>query len=730
MKIKKLTNLLIFVCLVLSLVFVFSSCDKSKEDPTEAPTSTEAECSHTNTEYEILKAASCTEKGSSKKVCLDCNAVIETVELDMVAHTEVIIEGKAPSCSAEGLTEGKKCSVCDAILIKQESINRLNHTEVIIESVAATCTNAGSTAGKKCSACSTVIVAPEIIPQLSHVESDWIIDKAAEVGVVGQKHTECTLCKLSMKSETIPALSEEHIHAGSSWVVKTPSTCSAEGEKALICECGKEMETAKLEKIAHTEEKVLGTAPTCTSTGLTDGKKCSVCGAIIVAQETIAKANHTEEIILGVAPTCTEYGKSDGKRCSVCTEILEAQIPIPPTGHSFTSGTCSGCGLNRTYGIWLVDGLGNPVSNVIIKILKDGEQVKMYPYQGTYLSFDLDVGTYTIELDLSQTGKNYVYDTSLCTITPDNRHAAIKLYETVSDKTSVFVGYPIEKDYNAYEIKQGSYQLTLKPNDYTFLIFRPTAAAIYTLTYECDSELKISYHGSSFFVQGSDLSESSNDIGTYENGLFANIYPSNIGGDFVFAIKSESATTCILNIANAGDPGTRLEDEPWTPYLEEEEKVAEQLAADKTGTYTVIDVTDTSIKAVFNEDDGYYHLGTTDGPVIFIDLTSDSRFISSIQTICANQRMGSYIKDVNGNISEKRSYNELFMQYGMPGTTEKVDEPIRVPLTEKLAEAIKGFGDKNSWWAEGSDSNIFERVLLGAPYNREYAWLLYCGYYK
>ncbi len=250
------------------------------------------------------------------------------------------------------------------------------------------------------------------------------------------------------------------------------------------------------------------------------------------------------------------------------------------------------------------------------------------------------------------------------------------------------------------------------------------------MTYECDSKLQISYHGSSFFVQGNDLSGSSNDVGIYENGLFANVYASNIGGDLVFAIKSETATSCILNIANAGDPGTRLEDEPWTPYLEDEEKVAEQLAADKSGTYTAIDITDTSLKAIYNKDDGYYHLGTADGPVIFIDLTSDSRFVSSIQIICANQRMGAYVEDVNGNISEKRSYNELFMQYGMPGTTEKVKEPIRVPLTEKLAEAVKSFGDKNSWWAEGSDANIFDKVLFGAPYNREFAWLLYCGYYK
>ena len=193
--------------------------------------------------------------------------------------------------------------------------------------------------------------------------------------------------------------------------------------------------------------------------------------------------------------------------------------------------------------------------------------------------------------------------------------------------------------------------------------------------------------------------------------------------------KSASATSCVINIRNAGDPGTRIEDAPWTPYLEDSEKVEEQLSVTVSGTYTAVDLADLSIKAVYNETDGYYHLNSEDGPLLFIDLTSNSQFVASIQIICGTQGMGAYIYDMNGNIVEKRSYNELFFQYGMPATAEEmVDSPIRVPLTAKLAEAIQNFGDGNGWWSEG-DGNIFTSVMLGAPYNQEYAWLLYCGYY-
>ena len=160
-------------------------------------------------------------------------------------NTETVIPGKDATCTEEGLTEGKKCSICGEITVEQEVIPMLDHTEEVIPGKDATCTEDGLTEGMMCSVCGEILVEQEVIPMLDHTE------------------------------EVIPG---------------KDATCTEDGlTEGMMCSvCGEILvEQEEIPATGHIEEIIPGKEPTLTETGLTEGKKCSVCGKILLEQEDI-----------------------------------------------------------------------------------------------------------------------------------------------------------------------------------------------------------------------------------------------------------------------------------------------------------------------------------------------------------------------------------------------------------------------------------------------------------
>lgn len=83
------------------------------------------------------------------------------------------------------------------------------------------------------------------------------------------------------------------------------------------------------------------TEPTCTEKGYTT--YTCICGSSYVANYVDA-LGHTEVVDPAVAATCEKTGLTEGKHCSVCNEVLVAQKETPKTEHKFENGKCSVCG--------------------------------------------------------------------------------------------------------------------------------------------------------------------------------------------------------------------------------------------------------------------------------------------------------------------------------------------------------------------------------------------------
>lgn len=86
------------------------------------------------------------------------------------------------------------------------------------------------------------------------------------------------------------------------------------------------------------------TQPTCTKTGVRTCN-CYYCG--ITYSETIAKKSHNSNTnIPAVAASCTTAGLTSGKKCSMCGTVTVAQHTIPAKGHTDNNadGYCDSCG--------------------------------------------------------------------------------------------------------------------------------------------------------------------------------------------------------------------------------------------------------------------------------------------------------------------------------------------------------------------------------------------------
>ena len=191
-----------------------------------------------------------------------------------------------------------RCKYCSVVVIEAITHNPTNTWSKDSTSHWHACQNSGCSAkcdeqkhvssgpatennAEICTVCEYVIT-----PELNHtckpgnvVIENNVNPTCTEVGSY-DKITYCTGCGTETSRETVTV--DPIGHDYDDGVLTKNPTCTENGVKIYTCSHNpSHTYTEEIDSLGHTEEEIPGTDPTCTSTGLTAGVKCSVCEVIL-----------------------------------------------------------------------------------------------------------------------------------------------------------------------------------------------------------------------------------------------------------------------------------------------------------------------------------------------------------------------------------------------------------------------------------------------------------------
>ena len=313
-------------------------------------------------------AATCTEAGSKTYFYTHEEVEYEVATITLAALGHSFGEWsltKAPTATATG-TLTRTCER-DGSHTETFALPMLNETDYTYEvTKAATCTETGTATYTYEKDGQSILAATVTLTALGHQYSDeWMTD--------GENHWhECTVC--GDKTDVAA-------HSWNGGEVTKEATCTEAGEMTYTCTVCGETKTEAIGAKGHTPEEIAAVAPTCTTEGSTAGSKCSVCGEILVAPETIPALGHSfGEWSVTKAPTATEAGtltrtcERDGShtetfalpmlnetdytyevtKAATCTETGTATYTYEKDGQSILVATVTLTALGHSWGEWTV----------------------------------------------------------------------------------------------------------------------------------------------------------------------------------------------------------------------------------------------------------------------------------------------------------------------------------------------------------------------------------------
>ena len=172
---KKIITTVLSILLVLSVVFVISSCKQHQ---------------HTLVET-VVVSAGCTETGTLQIKCSDAKCdYVKTESIPATGHNNVVTIITSPTCTEDGEVQ-TRCTKCGEK--KNDVVKASGHNKVEVAAKGATCTTQGYPKHEKCKDCEwTTLKSTDIIAPLGHEVSNWKDDRQNSKPEYSIQYPNCT----------------------------------------------------------------------------------------------------------------------------------------------------------------------------------------------------------------------------------------------------------------------------------------------------------------------------------------------------------------------------------------------------------------------------------------------------------------------------------------------------------------------------------------------------------
>lgn len=309
---------------------VFTPEDTNNYNSTEIEVSVQVQCTH-NYKMTGETPATCTKAGVKTYTCTVCNdKKTETLAALEHSYGKPTYAWNGINCTAERVcSRDSSHKETETVTAAVETTRAATCTLEELSTYTAVFTNTAFNHQKK----ENVVTANK----LGHDYAvDFTEDKPATCTENGSKSRHCSRCDAKTDVTVIPATG----HTGGTATIenKIAATCTTDGSheevvRCMVCNAEISRETKTIPATGHKWVIDAAVAPTCTQTGLTEGKHCSVCNTVLTPQTTVEKLPHSwDDGVVTREPTCTEAGVKTFT-CSQCNNTKTE--PIPALGHKW-----------------------------------------------------------------------------------------------------------------------------------------------------------------------------------------------------------------------------------------------------------------------------------------------------------------------------------------------------------------------------------------------------------